>query len=172
MTEQANSVAPWFKQPWFWFLTIFPIAAIIWCTTMIVVATNLDNSMVTDDYSKKGRAINMEIARDTKARELGLEANFEFDRRYVALDVTTAAGAADFPYLILNLFHPTLSDQDRTVQLARIGEGKYEAKLNQDIDGRWYFDLRGPDNDWRLKGQAILPASEPIQLNAGTDPQG
>ncbi|HCW89881.1 MAG TPA: nitrogen fixation protein FixH [Marinobacter sp.] len=171
MTEQT-SVAPWFKQPWFWFLTIFPIAAIVWCIFMIIVATNIDNSMVTDDYSKKGRAINMEIARDTKAREMGIEARFAFDQRYLSLNVTTSQGTANFPYLILNLFHPTLSDQDRTVQLTRIGEGKYEARLNQDIDGRWYFDLRGPDNDWRLKGEAFLPASEPVQLSAGTDPQG
>lgn len=171
MTEQT-SVAPWFKQPWFWFLTIFPVAAIIWCVTMIVVATNLDNSMVTDDYSKKGRAINMEIARDTKAVEMGLEAQFQFDSRYVALDVSTAEGAANFPYLVLNLFHPTLAEKDRTVQLSRIGPGKYEGTLHQTIDGRWYFDLRGPDNDWRLKGQAFLPASDPIQLSAGTAPQG
>lgn len=171
MTEQS-SVSPWFKQPWFWFLTIFPLAAIIWCISMIVVATNLDNSMVTDDYSKKGRAINMEIARDTKARELGLEARFEFDKRLVSLDVSAAEGQADFPYLALNLFHPTLAGKDRTVQLRPIGEGKYEASLHQDIDGRWYFDLRGPDNDWRLKGQASLPSDTTVHLSASADTKG
>ncbi|MBW4933537.1 FixH family protein [Marinobacter sp. F4206] len=165
MTEQAP-IAPWYRQPWFWFLTIFPLAAIIWCIFMIIVATNLEDTMVTDDYSKEGRGINMEIARDQKAKDLGMVAEMRFDDRTIALNLSTDNGPADFPYLVLNLFHPTLADLDRTIQFQKTGTGQYSGKMLEDIDGRWYYDLRGPDNQWRLKGEAWLPADNGITVSS------
>ncbi|HTN34198.1 MAG TPA: FixH family protein [Marinobacter sp.] len=165
MTEQA-SIAPWYRQPWFWFLTIFPLASIVVCTALIITATNLRDPMVSDDYSKEGRGINWELARDDKAADLGIAAEIDFEKRTVFLDLNTNAGPADFPYLVLNLFHPTLAERDRTIQFQRTGLGHYRGQLLDDIDGRWYYDLRGPDNDWRLKGEAWLPSEHRISVRA------
>ncbi|MFO7993883.1 MAG: FixH family protein [Marinobacter sp.] len=171
MTE-STSTGPWYRQPWLLFLLIFPGAAIVWCTIAITVALNSQNSMVTDDYSKEGRGINMEIARDETAKNLGLSAEMAFEERQINLSVDTSDGRADFPYLILNLFHPTIAERDRTVQFRAIGEGQYVANLNQSIEGRWYFDLRGPDNDWRLKGESSLPSDRPLTLGVGAEDRG
>lgn len=171
MTE-STSTGPWYRQPWLLFLLIFPGAAIIWCTIAITVALNTQNSMVTDDYSKEGRGINMEIARDEAAKDLGLTAEMAFGERQINLSVDTTDGRADFPYLILNLFHPTIAERDRTVQFRAIGEGQYVGNLNQSIEGRWYFDLRGPDNNWRLKGESNLPSDRPLTLGVGAKDRG
>lgn len=171
MTEQAP-VAPWYRQPWFWFLTIFPIAAIIWCAFMITVALNMKDTMVSDDYSKEGRAINLEIARDQKAADLGIKAAMRFDKRSATLELDTRNGPAGYPYVVLNLFHPTLADQDRTIQFTRVSEGHYQGTILEDIDGRWYYDLRGPSNDWRLKGEAVLPAKGIITSSTEKSNQG
>lgn len=166
-----NTVAkPWFREPWFWFLVAFPMASIIWCAFMITVALNTENAMVTDDYSKEGRGINMEIARDQKAADLGLHAELEFNDRQVSLQVDTRDGKADFPYLVLNLFHPTLSAQDRIIQLQSAGGGYYTGNLHEPIDGRWYLDIRGPSNEWRLKGETNLPSETALRL--GTESEG
>jgi len=85
---------------------------------------------------------------------------------------TLEAGNADFPYLILNLFHPTLSDKDRTIQFQQVAPGRFAGKLQNDIDGRWYYDLRGPANEWRLKGEAWLPSESGITVKAGESAQG
>lgn len=171
MTENT-STGPWYRQPWLLFLLIFPGAAIIWCTIAITVALNTQNSMVTDDYSKEGRGINMEIARDQAAKDLGLSAEMAFKDREINLSMDTTDGRADYPYLILNLFHPTIAERDRTIQFRAVGEGQYVANLNQSIEGRWYFDLRGPDNDWRLKGESDLPSDRPLTLGAGAEDRG
>lgn len=165
-------ISPWYKQPWFWFLLIFPGAAIIWCISMITVALTIDSSMVTDDYSKQGRGIAMERARDETAQSLGLQAGLDFEEKSASLTMSTDKGAAEFPYLILNLFHPTLAEFDRTIQFRPAGNGEYTANLNQPLNGRWYFDLRGPDNDWRLKGEANLPLSKKLTLGSRTDDRG
>jgi hypothetical protein len=165
-------ISPWYKQPWFWFLLIFPGAAIIWCIAMITVAVTIDGSMVTDDYSKQGRGIAMDVARDKTARSMGLQASMGFDARSADLTMDADNGRSEFPYLVLNLFHPTLAEYDRTIQFRPTGNGHYTATLKQPIDGRWYFDLRGPDNDWRLKGEANLPLSQTLILGSRTDDRG
>jgi len=165
-------ISPWYKQPWFWFLLIFPGAAIIWCIAMITVSLNIDNSLVMDDYSKKVRGVAMDRDRDDTARAMGLEASLEFDARSARLAMAAEQGTANFPYLVLNLYHPTLAGNDRAIQFRPTGDGHYTARLNQPIDGRWYLDLRGPDNDWRLKGEASLPSSQNLILFSRTKDRG
>lgn len=161
-----HDIAPWYRQPWFWFLLIFPTAAILWCSVMITVAINSENAMVTDDYSKEGKAINQELARDTRAAELGLQARMNFSTETIEVDLSSANGETSYPYLILQLFHPTLEERDRTVQLSPVSESKYTANLPRNLDGRWYLDLRSPSNDWRLKGETFLPTSNILELGA------
>ncbi|MGO1500551.1 MAG: FixH family protein [Marinobacter sp.] len=171
MTEEVP-VAPWYRQPWFWFLTIAPLSAIIFCIIMFIVASNMDDTMVSDDYSKEGRGINQEIARDLKANELGVNADLAFEDRAILLTVNTEQGPADFPYLILNLFHPTLAQNDRIIQFRSDGNGHYTGSLLDDIDGRWYYELRGPDNRWRLKGEARLPTDNKLHISSKGSAQG
>ena len=131
---------------------------------MLVVAVNMEDSLVSDDYSKEGRGINLELARDDKATELKLVADIQFNDRQLSLDLTSTE---DFPYLVLNLFHPTLDKYDRVLQFRRESLGHYTAQMNENIEGRWYYDLRGPTNEWRLKGEAWLPAEKGLRLKAG-----
>ncbi len=171
--SNEEPISPWYRQPWFWFLLIFPGAAIIWCIFMITVAVSIDDSMVSDDYAKEGRGINMEIARDEKAKAMGLQASLDFGEKTVGLSMDANNGTINFPYLVLNLYHPTLESKDVTVQFRPISDdGDYAANLNQPIEGRWYFDLRGPDNDWRLKGEANLPATSNLVLGYGSNDRG
>ncbi|MGO1692768.1 MAG: FixH family protein [Marinobacter sp.] len=171
MNEEVP-VAPWYRQPWFWFLTIAPLSAITFCIIMFIVASNMDDTMVSDDYSKEGRGINQEIARDLKAKELGVNADLAFEDRAILLTINTEQGSADFPYLVLNLFHPTLAQNDRTIQFRSDGNGHYTGSLLDDIDGRWYYELRGPDNQWRLKGEAWLPTENKLHINSKGSAQG
>ena len=97
---------------------------------MLVVAVNMEDSMVSDDYSKEGRGINLELARDDKATELKLAADIQFNDRQLSLDLTSTE---DFPYLVLNLFHPTLDKYDRVLQFRRESLGHYTAQMNENI---------------------------------------
>lgn len=171
MSEQ-QPISPWYRQPWFWFLLIFPTAAIIWCIFMITMAITSENSMVSDDYSKEGRGINLELARDERAAELGLQAELTFEEQTVRVNLQGLSDASDHPYLVLNLFHPTLEGEDRTVQLMPDSEHAFRGQLPHDMNGRWYLDLRGPENDWRLKGEIALPSSSTLELGAAAQDQG
>lgn len=171
MTENTP-VAPWFRQPWFWFLTIFPIAAIFSGITILTISSSLDRSMVTDDYSKEGRGINMAIARDQKALDLGINGGLSFDGRNASLTLNKAEGPADYPYLIMSFYHPTKADRDRIVQFRKISDGEYAGSMIGDMDGRWYYDIQGPENDWRVKGELWLPVENTHAVKATSSTQG
>ena len=109
---------------------------------------------------------------ENKTLRRKFQGSSDFQSKNITVNLNTVEGPADFPYLILNLFHPTLSDKDRTVQFQQIAPGRFAGKLLNDIDGRWYYDLRGPANEWRLKGEAWLPAEDGITVKAGGSAQG
>lgn len=162
--DATNNPEPWYKQFWPWFVLAIPAITIVWCIFMITIAVSSQGAMVNDDYYKEGLAINMELARDRLAGDMALTGSVQFEGNLVRLNLDKSGKPADFDFLVLNLSHPTLAERDRRIQLQRVGEGIYEARLPQPLDGRWYLELRGPSNDWRLKGQAALPASMPLKL--------
>lgn len=167
MSEHVTeTIAPWYRQFWLWFLLTIPGVTIVLCIGMIYVAVVTKDPLVTDDYSKEGLAINLELARDRAATELKLHSTVDFNGTTITLDIEQAGKPTNFDYLILDLSHPTLADRDRRIQFQPVGDGLYEAKLPVVLDGRWYMELRGPENNWRLKGQAVLPSDEPQVLAA------
>ena len=75
-------------------------------------------------------------------------------------------------YLILQLFHPTMGEQDRIIQLSPTGEGHYRGQIAGNIDGRWYLDVSGPSSDWRIKGEGHFPADSAIVMRPNDPERG
>lgn len=171
MSDDAlKTPGPWYKQFWLWFVLAIPAFTIVFCLFMITVAVRTQGSMVSDDYYKDGLAINMALAKDHKAADMGLEGHVTFTDKGARLTLTQDGQPAGFDFLILNLSHPTLAERDRRLQFQPTGGGHYEVRLPQSLEGRWYLDLRGPDNSWRLKGEAALPSDIALPLEPA--PQG
>lgn len=164
MMSENEAIKPWYRQPWFWFLVLFPAMSISYCAVAITLAMSTENSMVTDDYSKEGRGINQVIARDIAARDLGMQASLLSSGRELILDLSSDRGPSSYDYLVLKLYHPTLESRDRTAQLRNMGDGRYSAQIPGNVDGRWYMELSGPTGEWRLQGEGFLPAENQLQL--------
>lgn len=165
---------PWHKQFWPWFLLAIPGITIVWCIFMIYLAISGRDPMVTDDYYKDGLAINQELERGQNAKAMGLSALLQLDDagriniRLNALLATPLENATAPAYLILKLEHPTQAQKDQTLQVARLGNGLYQVLLDEPIDGRWYLDLRNPDNSWRLKGEWTVQDAKETRLVPAT----
>lgn len=172
--EEYEASRPWFRQPWFWFLVLFPAASISYCAVAITLSLTTHTSMVVDDYSKEGLGINQSMARDARAAELGLEARIEQSGRNLDVTLTsTQDGSGVAPdYLMLQLFHPTMGEQDRVIQLNAAGDGHYRGQIAGNIDGRWYLDISGPSADWRIKGEGHFPAESGIVMRPNDPERG
>ena len=65
-----------------------------------------------------------------------------------------------------------MSELDRTIQFRKLAAGEYAGNLVESMGGRWYYDLQGPDNDWRVKGEFWIPSSNKIALKATSPTRG
>ena len=70
---------PWYREPWVWLMIAFPMTAVIAGMTTIYLAVSTADGLVVDDYYKRGKAINMDLARDAAAARYQLKASIDID---------------------------------------------------------------------------------------------
>jgi hypothetical protein len=167
MLEHDNQ-KPWYRQFWPWVLIAIPGSSVIGGVLMIYLAMTGSNHLVKDSYYIDGMTINKQLDRDRLAVELGVEASIDFDVPGGVI-IVTLQGIDEYA-LEAELFHPVDMTRDLKATLFRksdedeIFQGSFDAPL----DGRWYIELRDLDNEWRLRGQVILPATGVVVMKPTT----
>ncbi|MDX1336079.1 MAG: FixH family protein, partial [Gammaproteobacteria bacterium] len=142
---------PWYKYGFVWLMIGLPASAVIAGITTVFIATHEPDSLVADDYYKRGLAINEVISRDIKAAELGLSAVIELDNSTKAIKVQFDKGSLpDYPdTLSLNFRHATRANSDVSVTLNHGIGNQYIGVVHKIISkGVWYFEIA--DQDWKL----------------------
>lgn len=165
---QAHPVTPWYKQFWPWFLIGLLLSAITVSTTFAVFSVRSFDGMVQEDYYEHGKAINMVLAKQQRAADLGLEARLRIDP--LTSDVVLDLGGDIRPErLVLKLIFPTEDDRDQEFVLEHVREGRYLAQAPDNLRYRWYLQLQpaGDDPEWRLVGEARFPDEGSIALTPG-----
>ncbi len=146
---------PWYKEPWVWFLISFPLAAVIVGSLYITTAIKTDDGLVTDDYYNKGKAINMELRRDTAAAAMGITAQvmFSSDGRSVTVNTTSKQVLPDV--LTLKLIHPAQDDYDVAADLHKIAANQYSGSFGKELvkANHWYAQLEDKSNQWRVQAE-------------------
>lgn len=167
MNSQSDSPSkPWYREPWPWFLISLPAAAVVGgIATVWIAATNADG-LVVGDYYKAGLAINQVLARDDKARALGLGATLQTEDGSLALSLDGRL-ATHPERLTLVLAHPTRAGMDHTLALHHAGAGRYRAAMPALPAGKWLAQLSDDTSAWRLSGVLYSPFTRPAVLGAG-----
>ncbi|MEF1282451.1 MULTISPECIES: FixH family protein [unclassified Vibrio] len=156
-------VKPWYKQFWPWFLIILPLTVVVWTIITVIVFSQNSVSLVTEDYYKKGKGINIDISKLNVAKELGLSAAaFSQDHEVV---IQFDKGQLDhYPAITAMFAHRTLPDRDFSRLLTSDASGQYRFKLDQELQGPWFIELTPHDQQWLLQGRVTFPSSTPVQL--------
>jgi hypothetical protein len=147
----AAATTPWYREPWPWLLMAGPAIVVVAGFVTLGFAIQSSDGLVADDYYKQGKAINMTLSRDARARELGYQARIALaPDGHIAL--TFVAAAPPSAQLHLTLHHPTRSGFDREVLLARAADGSYAAAMPAIDTARWTMTLEDEGRAWRLTG--------------------
>lgn len=154
---------PWYHYRWPWVLMLVPFAAVLFGIFMFVTALYYPDDVVVDTYYRDGQAINQLRALDDAAHALGVTATLQFDAQGARL----LLNGTEEPQLHLFLYHVTDSNADRSFLFQAAGAGQYvasDATLATLLSGRgvWYLELRGADNDWRLRQRIVSPVQEVV----------
>ena len=159
-----DSLTPWYKQFWPWFVISIPIITIIAGISMITIASYKPDPIVTDDYYKSGLAINKTIAQGKHALALGQRGKLLFESG--SKQIVLMLSGKDYPeQLSLQLTHPTVKEQDLTLNLRQENnKQKYSVTLDSPLEGKRYLVLESKDQSWRLVGSGVFPSKEAIAL--------
>jgi hypothetical protein len=168
-----TDAAPWYRHFWPWFLISIPAAAVAGSILTGILAGRNRDSLVTDDWYRKGKAINLVLARDRAARRLSIAAELRIDERSGEVELELEGDSTSaLVELQLELSHPTLASRDRQVLLRR-GEGPavFRGRLPPFLSGRWYATLSPPPGSssavsepWRLREEIRLPREAPFRI--------
>lgn len=123
------------------------------------LAIRSDDGLVTEDYYRKGLAINRTLKLSDRARELGLQAGLTLalDRINIRL-AGTAGGFVPPIRLRVTISHPTRAGFDQS-QLLTLQDGLYSGRFKLPAAGHWVVLFEDEAGSWRIMGNMILPAS-------------
>lgn len=162
-TDQATTpgLKPWYRQFWPWFLIALPAISVVAGLSTLAIAILNQDSLVRDDWYKEGKAINLNMARDNAAGQLGIVADIHID----SLTGEVLAGlqhkdtSLPLPGQLLLVFtHPTRAEADQSVVLKLHSDGRYHGLLQRALQGR--FDIELGDTQWRLLASHNFPLPE------------
>ena len=155
----SNVVRPWYREPWPWILAAGPFIVVIAGIYTAWLAVKSNDGLVTDDYYRKGLAVNQTIARSEQAAKMGLVAGVRVSSD--SLSVRLRAEDSKFmmpPTLVVTITHPTRAGLDQSRLLARDGN-VYSGEFRLPAAGHWLVMLEDESKTWRLMGNVILPAN-------------
>lgn len=148
MENERKSV--WYLEPYVWLVISFPLTAVVAGIITIILAVNSNDGLVTDDYYKRGLAINRVLERDQVASQYQLQATLDIIRGNPFVKVMLT-GNREFIYpenITVKFLHPTRKGLDQQLVLNRVDGGNYQGLTPALVDGKWYVSIEA--QDWRL----------------------
>ncbi|MDD2883423.1 MAG: FixH family protein [Dechloromonas sp.] len=161
-----NPSPPWYKQRWPWILISGPAIVIVAGVITVWLAVVSNDGLVTDDYYKQGLAVNQRLQRDHEAAKMGLHGDLMRSGSNVRMLLSQSGDVGLPERIVLKLAHPTRAGQDMAVDMLSEGQGFYTGKLPGMLEGRWHVIIEDPQGVWRLQGDWMADAEQPLRLVA------
>ncbi|ARD22353.1 MULTISPECIES: FixH family protein [Shewanella] len=154
---------PWYKHFWPWFIIVLLLVVVL--KSMVAMSIAIDNadSLVSDDYYKEGKAINMDLRKIKQAKNLGMQYLVEVDDH--ELIISQHGGPAYTAALKVSFIHPTIEEKDFNINATADGEGNYRIGLSNAISGPWNVRLEGFDASWRIQQRIEITDDVEYWLN-------
>ena len=117
---------PWYREPWPWILMAGPFIVVVAGIVTAWIAVKTSDGLVTDDYYKKGLAVNQRIARDQEATGRGLSGELMLGAASeVRLLLRAEQGAVAAESVVVRVMHPTRAGSDQSLVLTKDASGFY-----------------------------------------------
>lgn len=164
----STTARPWYREPWPWILAAGPFIVVIAGIYTAWLAVKSNDGLVSEDYYRKGLAVNQTIARSDQATRMGLVAGIRIAGD--SLSVRLQASDRNFtlpPTVVATVSHPTRAGLDQSRLLVRNGN-TYSGEVRLPSAGHWLVLLEDEGKTWRLMGNVVLPANGETLIGAPT----
>ncbi|MGA1694350.1 MAG: FixH family protein [Burkholderiaceae bacterium] len=147
----------WTREPWPWIILGMLGTVVVASLVTLFIAMSTTDSLVADDYTKHGKAINQRLEKDNAAHRLGVVIKPAVTSQgdglvRIEAALSIADPAATRPEsLKLSLSHPTINKLDTQLTLARLPSGLYFVVVSPPKAGFWHAAFESPDGRWRVR---------------------
>ncbi|WP_105901529.1 FixH family protein [Vibrio gangliei] len=147
---------PWYKQFWPWFLIFLPMCAVVGSFVTLGIFTKNSVDLVSEDYYKEGKGINVDLTKIHVAKGFQLKASvisttqgisFSFDKGKLPI----------YPALKATFTHRTLPDRDFERTITSDANGQYRLNLDTPLQGPWFIKLEPHNKEWLIQGKVTFP---------------
>ncbi|WP_267897794.1 FixH family protein [Neisseria chenwenguii] len=170
MPQTGNNAKPWYKQFWPWLLMAGPIFVVIASVSMFFVAKFSMTDLVTDDYYKDGKHIDIQLHRDEEASKRRIQAQVLISPDMNAAKVFVSGDFDRKQPLKLLLMHPARKVDDQTVTLKAVSpEGAAKAEYDAVFKplpnaNHWYVRLEDGTGVWRVENKWLVSQGNAVSL--------
>lgn len=169
MSEQQQS-KPWYKEPWPWILMSGPALVVVAAFITLSIAHDSMGDLVSDDYYKDGKHIDLNLQRDQEAVKRQVKAQIVLNPEHSAVKVFLE-GNVDFNVPVRLLFlHPAKQANDLKVDLKAVtqgenGKAEYTATFPALSDARhWYVRVEDANGVWRVEDKWLVRNGDMMEL--------
>lgn len=156
---RTTDSGPWYREPWPWALMSGPFIVIVAGLFTAYLAVVSSDGLVTDDYYKRGLAVNQTISQSELAQKFGVTARINIDAERMRIGLSARETNFVLPAkLVVTVTHPTRAGLDQTRTMALI-EGSYVAAFQLPAAGHWLVLISDEAQSWRLMGNVVLPSA-------------
>lgn len=139
------------------------MTVVVWTIITVIVFSNNSVSLVTEDYYKKGKAINIDISKINVAKDLHLSATVSSENNNVVISFNKGQ-LKHYPAITALFAHRTLPDRDFTQLLTSDAGGQYRLTLDKSLQGPWFIELTPHDEQWLIQGRVTFPTEANVEL--------
>ena len=152
-------ILPWYRHRWPWILAAGPAVVVVASFITLWLAISSSDGLVTEDYYRKGLAINQTLALSERAQALDLEAGVSLKLDSISVRVGSKMPGFTLPKQIrVTVSHPTRAGLDQS-QVLTLLDGRYTGRFRLPAAGHWVVLLEDDAKTWRMMGNVMLPAS-------------
>lgn len=167
-TAAGANAAPWYRHRWPWFLMAGPGLVVVASFITLWLAIVSSDGLVTEEYYKKGLAINQTLALSERAKLLGLEAGLRLTLSSVSVRLSAQEPGFNPPARVrVTISHPTRAGLDQS-QLLTLQDGHYSGPFRLPAAGHWLVLVEDETKTWRVLGNVVLPSAGETVLGGVT----
>jgi len=159
MKDPLEPITRWHQEPLAWLVFGLPLGTIVACALLFAIASRHSDTLVVDDYYKRGLEINKRLDREAEATRLGLAVVVDTLRDGLLEFTLTATDSSSLPdNLDVHLAHATRGQEDQLILARHAGAGRYVSTPTTLEAGPWYVDVSTPA--WRVVTRHLVARSE------------
>lgn len=163
---------PWYREPWPWLLAAGPLLVVVAGFATYYIAKTRGDTLVSDDYYKEGKNIELQLERDQAAVDKHIRAQVLISPDNGQARVLISGDFDPAAPIRLLWIHPTQKQWDQNVLLTRDANAPlagdkavYAARFEPlHPSHHWYVRVEDEAQQWRVQDKWIVGQGNSLNL--------